>query len=113
MIQFTPCHARFYSGRTRRGIHVNPFHRPEVNDETVIAQADACYVMTSAQNRGGNLVRARELDSRDHVSHTGTARDQSGVSVNHCIVNLASLVVGRLARAEELAAQRCSKMINR
>jgi hypothetical protein len=91
---------------------MNAFHRTEINDHAVIAQAKARHVMTGTQNRGLNVVTACDLYARDHVGYSGTTSHDCGMPVDHCIVDLARFVIARLAGTEHLAAQRRFETLN-
>src|SRR5580765_2667009 len=91
---------------------MNALHRSEINNDAVIAQTKARDVMAGTQNRGRNLVLACKLYGGDHIGDAGTACDESGMPVNHGIVDLTRFVITALARTKHLAAPRSLETFN-
>jgi hypothetical protein len=91
---------------------MNAFHGSEINHDAAIAQTKARHVMTGTQNRGRNLVLTCELYRRDYVGNADTACDESGMPVNHCIVDLAGFLIVLVAGTKHMPPQRSLEILN-
>src|SRR5215208_7941672 len=87
------------------GIDAHVAHRGKIDHQSAVADAEAAGVMTPAANRNDQLVVACEIYRSNDVSHVGAARDQFWTAIDHAVVDLASLVVTRIARGNEAASQ--------
>lgn len=54
-----------------------------------------------------------KADGADYVGYVDTARDKRGVLVDHAVINLASALVGHIARLDQLAVQSRCELLNR
>ena len=57
------------------------------------------------ESRRAVASRGAKLTARDDVGHIGAARDQRGMLVDHAVVDLARLLVARVAGLDQLSAQ--------
>jgi hypothetical protein len=90
------------AGRAADGIDANPLHPREVNDEPTVASGVAHNVVTATANGDEELVGAGEIDSANHVSHSGAADDHAGMLVDHGVKNGARGIVACVAVTEHL-----------
>ena len=68
--------AALHPRRGTRRVYVNGPHSAQIDDEAVVAQRAAAYVVASAADGGNQIVCPPEIDGCDHIRDTGTARDQ-------------------------------------
>ena len=74
-------------------------HRRQIDDQAVVAHAQAAGVVAAAADRHQQLVLAAEVHRRDDVGDVGAAGDQARPPVDHPVVDLAGLVVLGVAGA--------------
>jgi hypothetical protein len=86
-------------------IHAHVTHRRQVDHQAVIAHTQAHCVVAAAAYREKQLLLAREVDGGLHICHVNAPRDETGSPVDHPVVDLSRVVVLRIARGDELAAQ--------
>ena len=89
-----------------------PFHRREVDDETVIDGPETGSVVTATSNGDGQSIRSSECDRRHDVRHVAAARDQARVPVDHAVVDPTGRVVLGVAGADDLATKRRSESVD-
>ncbi len=85
-------------------IDPDALHRREVDDEPVVAGAEAGAVVAAAADGEEQAVFAGEVDGGDDVGGVGAAGDQGRALVDHGVVDRARLVVARIAGLDEAAA---------
>ena len=93
------------AGGAGRRIDADAIHQAQVEDHPVVAGAQARAVVPAAADGEEQAPLAGEVDGGDHVGNVGGADDERGVAVDHPVVDLARLVVARVARADEFAAR--------
>ena len=59
-------------------VHVDALHAREVDDQPAVAERAAADVVSASADRDEKVLVAREVDRRDDVRQSGTARDQPG-----------------------------------
>ncbi len=87
------------------GIDDHVVHRRQVGDHPVVDASKPASVVTAPTDREIEPVVARVVHGRDHVCCVPAARDQRGPLVDHRVVELARLVVGRMLRRQQLVVE--------
>ena len=113
MIDVAPERSATNQDRLLLRIDTDVPHRRQIDHQAVVADAKADGVVAAAANRHDQLLLAREVHCGLHVCDVGAFRDQPGPAIDHSVVDLACLVVLRIARRDELAAQRTLESNNR
>src|SRR4029450_12463182 len=91
-------------------IDTDPFHRPEIGDQRVIGNRQTRKAMAAAPDGELHSRAARELDCSDHVCDPGAARDQRRAAAERAGSDSPLLVVGRVVRTQQLAAERALEL---
>ena len=87
-----------------RGIDAHAFHRREVDHEPIIAAAEARAVVAAATHRNKKVVVPAEIHRRDDVGDIEAPRNEQRALVDHGIVELPRVFVGRIAALDQGAA---------
>ena len=89
------------------GTRVDPdaAHRREVDDEAVVAGAQARAVVPAAADGQLDVLLRAEPDRGHHVGHVVAAGDQRGAAIDHAVVDGAGDVVVAVAGPQQRAAQ--------
>ncbi len=85
------------------GVHLYAVHRPQVDDEPVVAHSQAPGIVSPASDRREHACFRRETHGGDHIVHARAAGDQGRPPVDHGVVYLAGLLVPRVPGLEKLA----------
>src|SRR5262249_1198821 len=93
------------------GIDADALPAPQVDDQAVLAGAQAGAVVPAAAHGEGELVLAGEVDRGDDVGDVGAAGDERGPAVDHGVVDATGLVVARVGRLNQLAAQQSAQAL--
>lgn len=113
MIVLAPQHPALGTGTTRARVDPNRFHRREVDHQAVVAYGGPCHIVTAAPdcdrqavclgkpNRGLDVGNARDFD------------DGERTFVDHCIPDLARLIVSLTTAHQDLAAEGTSQLFHR
>src|SRR5205085_1647935 len=80
-------------------------HRAHVEDDPVVDGREAGDGVASGPDRKRKPGRARETDRADDVGGPGRPEDHPRPAVEHAVEDGAPLVVGRIARLDDLAAK--------
>jgi hypothetical protein len=91
--------------RPRGRVDVDLLEGGEVDDDAVVARSQPAAVVAAAAYGERQVACAGEGDHRGHVVGAGAARDQGGPSVDHRVVDGAGVLVGRIAGADQQAAE--------
>lgn len=86
-------------------VHADVPHRRQINHQTVVAHPESGRVVPASTDGHAQLVVAAEIHRGDDIGHVHTASDQTRSTVDHGVVDFASLVVARIARFDESSAQ--------
>ena len=98
--------ARFDPHGLRGRIYANTFHLGQVDDESIVAAAQArAAVATAADRDEQGHARARSSRPRSRQRHPRSAQSAAGLLVDHAVVELARLIVAVVAWLNELAAK--------
>ncbi len=100
------------AGGARRGVDADAFHRRQVQDQAVVAGAQAGAAVPAAPDGEEEAPLAGEIDGGDHVRDVRGADDEGGAAVDHPVIDLAGRVVTRVAGAGQFAAQGGAKALN-
>jgi hypothetical protein len=90
------------------GVHLHALLPGEVDDHSVVAHRVARDVVAAAAHGDREPMTAGEAQRGDHVVFRRAPRDQRGAPVDHPIPDAARGLVLRIARSDELAAERPS-----
>jgi hypothetical protein len=80
-------------------------HGREIDDKPVIAYAQTTGVVPAASDCHEKLMFAAEIHRCDNIRHINATRDETRSSVDHPIIDFASLVVTRVIWLDQLSAQ--------
>ena len=104
-VQLAPRDASLHVCRPADGIHVNAFHRGEVDNETALAHRAAGDVVAAPADSDRERVRAAVTHGSDHVLNAGATRDHRRPLVDHPVPNGPRSVVPLVTGSNELAAK--------
>jgi hypothetical protein len=105
MVDVAPRATALDAHAARLRIDADAAHRRQVDDQAVVAQAQAPAVVAPAAHGEQQPVLAREAHRRDDVGHVGTAGDQARTLGDHRVEDRARSVVRGIAGLDEGAAQ--------
>ena len=91
--------------RARPRVDTDALHRREVEDDAVVARAEAGDVVPAAADGDEEPLLAREPKTRDDVGGAGAANDEGRAAVDHPVPDRARLVVSGVARPDSRAAE--------
>jgi hypothetical protein len=86
-------------------IDLNALHRAQVDHHPVVADGASGHVVTAAVHGDRQPGLARELHRRRDVGRAATARDHPRAPVDHPVERPSQLVVARIPRRDDLAAE--------
>jgi hypothetical protein len=86
-------------------VYTDVVHLRQIDDEAIIADAQAAGIVAAAADGDAEPILAAEVYRRDNVCHIDAARDDTRSPVDHPVINLASLIIARIARFDNLTAQ--------
>src|SRR5438094_6235943 len=69
-------------------IDARALHQRQVDDQTIVNDAEATAVVSATAHGHGESTCAPEIDGGDDVCHIAAARDQTRVSVDHAVIDL-------------------------
>src|ERR1700693_1752643 len=95
-VDFAPEAAPADAHGARGGIHLDRFHRREVEYDAVVAGPETAAVVAASANREQKIVAARERDRGRDILGARAAREQRGAAVDHRVVDGARLVISRV-----------------
>src|SRR5215208_6148482 len=101
-----PCGPRF-------GVHANPLHLPEVDDDPAVAHAQPRVAVAAASHRDELLLISGEANRGDHVRDACTLGNQGWATVDRTVPDPPLLVVRRIVGANQRPAERRREVINR
>jgi hypothetical protein len=83
-------------------LRINPrvFNPSQVDDEAVIANAQATGVVTTTSDRNAQSLFSSKMNRADYVGDICAAHDQARSAIDHRVVNLACFVVIRITRLD-------------
>ena len=88
-------------------------HGRQIDHQAVVTDPEADGVVAAAANRHEQVLLAGEVHRRLDVGDIRAPRDEPGPPIDHRVVDLAGLVVLRVARRDELPAQTGLERSNR
>ncbi len=89
----------------RLRVDLDRVQRRQVDDDSVVARAEARAVVPAAAYGDQQIPLACEGDDLRDVGSVGAARDQRGVAVDHRVVDGSRVVVVAVARLDQPAAE--------
>jgi len=102
-------HAR----RASFGINPDAVHQRQVDDKSVVADGVPGEAVPAAADGHQDIVPPCEANCGRHVVSFGTARDQARVSADRAVPHPSRLVVGLVARSNQLAVQVFREVVDR
>ena len=106
LVQLAQQHAGLHPGHAGGGVDADPLHQAQVHHQPVVAHRQPREAVAAAAHRDGQPGLPREPQRRHHVVGPGAARHQRRAPVDRAVPDLAVLVVGGVARADELPGER-------
>jgi hypothetical protein len=97
---------------TARGVHVGGLHPRQVHHQPVVAEGAARDVVPAAAHGEDQPVVAREAHRTDHVRRHSAAGDHGGALVDHRVPDPARLIVGAVARQDDLALESLLQLLD-
>ena len=85
--------------------------RRQVEDDAVVADAEAAAVVAAAADGERQLVAAREGDRGGHVVRARAPGDERRAPVDHRVEDRARLVVARVFGSDQLAAEGSAELL--
>ena len=82
--------------------------------EYMHAQGSTCShltIVSTATDGDGHLVLGAELDGSHDISNVGNLNDHGWLLVDHAVVDGASVVVGAIARTDDVATDRGNERV--
>jgi hypothetical protein len=104
-VELAPERTRLHPRLVRVWIDPDALHRPQVDDDAVVADRVTGIAVPSAANGDRQAGIVREPDSCDHVRDASATRDQRGEPINRPVPDPAAVVVGRVARHDHLTVE--------
>jgi hypothetical protein len=104
LVDVLPERAAAHAHGMRLGVHLHAVEQRQVDDQRVVPDAEAAGVVAPATNGDRNLAIEAGLHARDNVGHVRAFRDRARPLVDHRVVDLACLVVSRVAGLDQLAS---------
>ena len=98
VVECAPRGAALGAGRADIRIDLNVRHSCQVDDDRIVAGAEAGDAVTAGANCHRELVLARVVDGGDHVVGGCAAHDDIRPPVDHRVVDLACLLIARVVR---------------
>ena len=86
------------AGRTTYWVNTNAIHGRQVDHEAAITHGVASHAVAAPADRHEQVVGTRKIDGSDHVRYACAAGNQRRALVDHCVVDLAGLIVAFVAR---------------
>ena len=112
-IELTPENARLYSRRARLRVGSDPSHLAQIDHQPAVAGRQAGEAVAAAADGDRKVGPLREPHRGDHVGDAAAAGDQRRPAIDRAVPDLAVLVVARVLRRDELAAERCFQLAQR
>ena len=94
-------------------VHVDALHAREVDDQPAVAERAAADVVSASADRDEEVVVAREVDRRDDVRQSGTARDQPRALVDAGVPDPARDIVIGVGGPDDRATARRPELRDR
>ena len=92
--------------RPARRVDPDPFHRRQVDHQAAVGDGQAGHVVAAAHRYLGRLLAA-DGDRVDDVRDGAAPGDKRGTLVDQAVVDQAGLLIARVGRGDQLAAERC------
>jgi hypothetical protein len=112
MIYVAPLAPRANQNRARGRIHSDEVNRRQIDHQSVITDPQTGGVVAAATHGDLQTRGFRHSHGRYNIGHIGTLSYQPGAPIDHCVVNLSRLVIGRIAVFEDRAAELAAKLCN-
>ncbi len=112
-VELAEQHACLHPHRSRLGVHPDALHRPQVDDQAVVAHGQTGEAVASPAHRHQQVAPARETHGCADVGDTGAPGDEAGAAVDRAVPHLAVLVVAGVSRTDELTAHRRLQLVER
>ncbi|HZU04181.1 MAG TPA: hypothetical protein VFA10_31265 [Ktedonobacteraceae bacterium] len=77
----------------------------EIDDQTIIADAQAASVVSATPDGNEEVVLTTEVDCRNNVGHIGAPCDQGWVLVDHTVIDFACSLVVLITRLNQFSPQ--------
>lgn len=105
MVEIAENTAAAHPGGLRGGVDAHPAHRRQVDGDAVVHQTQARAAVSAAPYGEFETVVADEIDRIHHIRRVRAPHHGSRLTVDHCVVDLAGLVVLRVLGADDRTAQ--------
>ncbi len=94
---------------TVRARRIDPriFYRAEVDDQSIVANAQASRVVSTAADRHKQIVLSCKVHGVNDIGHVRTPGNQPRLFVDHSVIHLASFIVIFVARFDQSATKVC------
>jgi hypothetical protein len=109
MIHIGPRAACAHEHSARGRIHSHVLDRRQVDDQAVIADAQACGVVPPATDRNPQAVGFCHPNRGDHVGHIGALRDEPWPAIDHPVINFPRLLIRRILGFDNCAPELAAK----
>src|SRR5579885_965177 len=105
MIDITPRVTSSNAHRFRLGINLHIADEREVDDQAIITDSQPSGIVASAPYGNQEIVLARKVDRRNDVGHIRAVHNQSGMPVNHAVVDFTRCLISSISWLDEFASQ--------
>src|SRR5205809_415752 len=92
-------------------IDARALHQRQVDDQTIVNDAEAAAVVSATAHRHSEPTCASEIDGADDVCHIAAASDQTRISVDHALIDLPRGGTVGVSGYDQRAAQACFQIL--
>ena len=110
-VEHPPSHAGADPGGSRPGVDLQSIHSGQIDHESIVRDRSSRVVVASAADRNEQAVLARHVHGSDHVVGAGAVRDGGRMTIEAPVPDCTCLVVTRIARGDQVPADRSSECI--
>jgi hypothetical protein len=105
VVELAPVHAALGADGLALRVDPDSLHRPHVEDDAVVDRREARHRVAAVPDRERKPARPRKADCLNHACDSSRSQDDAGTSVEHAVEDAAELVVLRIRRLDDLAAE--------
>src|SRR4029077_16003847 len=107
-VEFSPEDAALSARGTREGVHLNAFHRRQIDHEAIVNRRPAGYIVSAAAYRYREAELMGQQHGIDDIGGAATAGDDRRALVDQSVVPPADVVVLGVGRPQQPAGERWS-----